>query len=885
MLPAQQASILNDQSAKPAYIALQLPDTTYIQHFTNDLPDHISFDNRYNFSPKEYFERASYRNESRDFSLDIINPGVNPEADLPYQVEYSTDGTKIIVIYHHSNNVVVYNSEDLSVVADINVGTGPERLFVMKEHIYVACYTSNDIYVISMSDFAITNIIEVQEHPCLVEVNRDESILYAGFSIGEHLKYSCLIAYDLDSNEMLWESNWPLIDDVYMLTGTIGRKVYTMSDFLLMGNDQYIVAQKKPGMNAVILDAFTGEVVNVIVKSGENVANLKTSVTKDTLFMQTHSSDIMGFYQIDAYTHETIDSVIVSNPVPMVAFYSWQKTLGVNYNGSKMFLEVLNLYGEGISVVVDFETHTSEFIEHENQSLSQVNVIQSYDRRYVISMENDYRVFDFELGEYVFFENNISLYYNYKVMASSPTDYEFIWCDFLGNNRLTSLKKDETINVFNYDDPTNLHIDTTIVCGATPEADLTYDVVWDDIYDLIFTANPLSGTICITNALTYNTDTIIEMPGISSIEQVTDDMLLMGGGDHQYLELFDIPSRSVIKKFNLTDAHIILPSPDQQYVYAFSRSQSKLVKINLDGANSSIVKQLFILDNYGYYLNWEYSYSPAISPDGKYIVMGQENTAVIIDTESLEVVCNVPVAGDYVFDMAFSHDSKRVCLVYGLTDSRYDIVYLDGADSYLEHAIFGYDSQGSLSVAYSIFGKSFYIARENDIWVVEPVTGDVTDTLYLYPPSNQLQIEVDQHGNPMVLTYRHLHYGEETYYLGEPSRQMLMDPEHHRCIIPCPGPDRVLVLDLLTTEVNEIVSKREKQKVNLYPNPVSEKLTVTADAENYTITIYDCKGQVIMNTTSTSHTKSLQLKALPSGLYFVEVKGNGWRKSEKIVKR
>jgi hypothetical protein len=309
------------------------------------------------------------------------------------------------------------------------------------------------------------------------------------------------------------------------------------------------------------------------------------------------------------------------------------------------------------------------------------------------------------------------------------------------------------------------------------------------------------------------------------------------------------------------------------------------VKINLDGANSSIVKQLFILDNYGYYLNWEYSYSPAISPDGKYIVMGQENTAVIIDTESLEVVCNVPVAGDYVFDMAFSHDSKRVCLVYGLTDSRYDIVYLDGADSYLEHAIFGYDSQGSLSVAYSIFGKSFYIARENDIWVVEPVTGDVTDTLYLYPPSNQLQIEVDQHGNPMVLTYRHLHYGEETYYLGEPSRQMLMDPEHHRCIIPCPGPDRVLVLDLLTTEVNEIVSKREKQKVNLYPNPVSEKLTVTADAENYTITIYDCKGQVIMNTTSTSHTKSLQLKALPSGLYFVEVKGNGWRKSEKIVKR
>lgn len=204
MLSAQQAAILNNSDGKPAYIALRLPDTTYIHQFRDEVPKHVTFDGQYSFSPNICFSRAPYNvPESLDFSMDTIEPGTLPEGDLPYKVAYSADGSKFIVLYRHSNNVMIYNASDYSVLANIYVGKGPEGLFVSKEHLYVTCYFSGEVYVISLSDFVIEDIIAVQPHPSLIELNASESIMYVGFPIGEYSRMACLAAYDLNSHEML----------------------------------------------------------------------------------------------------------------------------------------------------------------------------------------------------------------------------------------------------------------------------------------------------------------------------------------------------------------------------------------------------------------------------------------------------------------------------------------------------------------------------------------------------------------------------------------------------------------------------------------------------------------------------------------------------------
>jgi YVTN family beta-propeller protein len=177
---------MNDETSNPAYIFMTLPDTTYVHHFKGEIPEYISFGDKYKFSSKNYFERNPRgRDNYRDAQMDSIETGLPPEADLPYKVKYSNDGSRIIVIYHHSDNVVVYDAGDLNVLANIDVGKGPEDLFVNDDRIYVACYYSDDIYVISLDDYSIEDHFDVDPHPCVIEANQNEDIIYIGFDLVE----------------------------------------------------------------------------------------------------------------------------------------------------------------------------------------------------------------------------------------------------------------------------------------------------------------------------------------------------------------------------------------------------------------------------------------------------------------------------------------------------------------------------------------------------------------------------------------------------------------------------------------------------------------------------------------------------------------------------
>ena len=224
---AQSVGILDNQDGKSSTLFLKLPDTTYMQQFNiGQVPEHLTFDNKYMLSPNQMFDRGSFGRGTRMIdNLDSIDPGIDAEGDLPYKIKYTADGERLITICHHSNNVYIYDVDTKETLAIINVGLGPEDMVVREHQLYVCCYYSDQVYVINLDDYSISLIMRVEHHPCVIRVNSDENLIYVGCHSTEH-KGGFLTGYSLNTQTKLWSNTWPHIDQINMARGYQGRKIY-----------------------------------------------------------------------------------------------------------------------------------------------------------------------------------------------------------------------------------------------------------------------------------------------------------------------------------------------------------------------------------------------------------------------------------------------------------------------------------------------------------------------------------------------------------------------------------------------------------------------------------------------------------------------------------
>ncbi|NQT77056.1 MAG: T9SS type A sorting domain-containing protein [Bacteroidetes bacterium] len=866
---SQEISIMNDDNGQPAAILMRLPDTTYVHHIKDgQIPEHLILGDKYMLSPKELFEHGDDGNHSNYIgNMDSIEPGVLPEADLPYKVKYSPDGTKLIAMYHHTNNLYVYDTETLEPLAIINVGDGPIDMEVNEQHIYVCCYYSDDIYIINLDDYSVENSFPVEHQPCVIEVNADESIIYVGFDNGEHLDAGgFLAAYGLSAFNQLFLTYWPYIGEMWSGGGGVGRQIYSYSDFLLIGNDNYIASLQTAGNQPIILNAITGE----IEKSFDiyYTSSLAATASKDSLYIFAHRNDSLYFYCVDSYTHNVVDSMFIPQIVSMV-FWTWQDNMAVNNDGSKLFIEVHGLGWDDYAYLVDFGSH--DYIVFDLDEDAEFFKLISHDGRYVILTGEYIRVFDFETEDYTFGQFQSPHALN-KVIAISPDSYEFVISDNPGNYYCTRWKRDEYIDVYNFSDPANVVKTDSIFCGQEPEADLIHSAVLNNHHSKIITGNPLSGNISIIDAITYEVDAILDIEHISSVVNVGDDLIALSGWDSPYLLLFDLSTLSIVKEFHHERYFILIPSPDKQYLYAYCRWEGNLIKISIDGSNSFIVSSLDIVDYVAIFTNVDYRYSPEISPDGKYILFHGNGTMKIVDTETMSLVSEVSVSGSGIHDMAFTDDSKRVCIAYWwLCTNYFDIIYLDGENSYLENTVFSPVGEGGMSVAFNSIDKKFYIAKEFDIWVVDPETAIVEDTINLNVKDSQIQIGISPQGEPFVNTMKYFYFDDQEIYLKEPTRKFYVDYASQKCIIPSPGPDRVYILDFLTTEIHEIPVSKVDPDVHIYPNPTHDKLTIKSGKLIRRIEIFNSSGEKLFDKKFRNAITTLNMAAYPEGIYIVKI--------------
>lgn len=879
---AQSVGILDNENGQPSTIFLKLPDTTYIHHLKDgQIPDHLTFDDKYIINPKTMFDRGPYDNHSILIdNLDSIEPGILPEGDLPYKIKYTADGQRLIVAYHHSNNVYIYDTETNETLGIVNVGLGPEDMAVTDQHIYVCCYYSNDIYVINLDDYSIESRFSVEPQPCVIKVNDEESKIFIGFTSGEH-DHGFFAAYDLSSFEQIFESQMVNIQQINLSGwGWVGRKVYYYSNFLLVADDNYI-ATLLSGYIPMFMDPNTGEIVATITLQGHSSAITK-SLTGDTLFALNVIPDTLIFYCIDAYAHQVLDSIMVPSN-GMVVFWGWSDGLVVNNDGTKLFIET----GEGLwsnvrGFMVDFSDHSYVMRPLVGWEETQFDAMLSYDGRYVIIPGLHIRVFDFETEDYVCNQWETG-YKTTKVIAISPDSYEFIWCDHMSNYQMTTKKKDEYIDFYDFSDPTTVVKSDSIFCGQKPEADLTYNAALNNKYGKIVTANPLSANISIIDATTYEIDTILDIEHIGYVKNVTDDLMVLTGVDSPYILLFDVSTLSVVKELPNTNRYLdaVIPSPDQLYFYTYSRFDDQLSKFHLDGSNTQKIDSLEIPDTFVHNITWDLIYTPEISPDGGLIMLQNGNNFQIVHTGRMDLECTIP-SDKYVFDMAFTPDSKRVGIAHGIGKPHFTIIYLDGPNSFMEHNV-QTGTLGGYGAEYNPVDQKFYFARTVDVLTIDPVSGLIEDTLYLGVQGYQMQIGIDPNGIPVVQTERYLHYNDQGYYLREYGRLFTVDNESYKCILPRPGPDNVFVLDFLTSEIHELPTSMVDDGISIYPNPTNDRITIKSGRPINRIEIFNSGGEKLFDKNFNNAMTTLSLAYYPRGVYFIKVQAGTDVISKKLV--
>ncbi len=99
---------------------------------------------------------------------------------------------------------------------------------------------------------------------------------------------------------------------------------------------------------------------------------------------------------------------------------------------------------------------------------------------------------------------------------------------------------------------------------------------------------------------------------------------------------------------------------------------------------------------------------------------------------------------------------------------------------------------------------------------------------------------------------------------------------------------------VLTNTVLDIINRKEgidnlgnaAQSVLLYPNPADNILTISAGTSHYSsYTLTNALGQVLQQQDITNNLTTVNIKSLPAGLYYVQVRGKDGVNTQKFIKK
>jgi hypothetical protein len=319
------------------------------------------------------------------------------------------------------------------------------------------------------------------------------------------------------------------------------------------------------------------------------------------------------------------------------------------------------------------------------------------------------------------------------------------------------------------------------------------------------------------------------------------------------------------------------------------KGTARITKINIDGASSSVIDYVDVGATSGVYSGYDFElYSTsAMSPDEQMILVGYDHpqnghVVNIVSTETMELLTSVNTPDHSIYDFAFTDDSKRALAVTGPWSCLGFIIYLNMEDSYLEHSFAV--NFGSFSADYNSVDGLFYILGQTGyINKMNPETAEIIGSWPTYIDNN-LRIEIDKHGLPMVLTTTSMIYDRESYAMPGASSHLVYNEEYDLFLSAVAGPDVICVFDPKMVGIQQF-SPGKDQDISIFPNPATEQIFIKSTSEITRVKVCNMAGDEVYSKDFNDRNVKLSTSGLKPGVYVVDVMTGNGNRAGKIVVR
>ncbi len=816
-------------------------------------------------------------NGFQDYIKTDIDPGPAPEGDYMGWVTFTNDGDRVLLTNRVTNNITVFDWSTMEVITNIDVGDYPGGIAVSDSYAVVACAFSDEIYIINLNDYAIDTVFSLpsSQQPWVIRMSPDGNKAYVACDISN----TCEV-FDLQTKEhVLTINNFPISLMSWSFISENGRNAFTFSNFEVTPDNNYLIVGDRND-TLFFFNTTTGAIDDTIT----GIPNCPAvGLSGDGSFaVALSTTDPAIVHQIDLMTHTITNSVTLTGHYISMAY-----EVGVNFDGSKAFVAI----GGNQSAMVRFAT--SDFIVIP-QTYTPFWIGTSPDHSYAISGQYRFSIIDFAtetvLGQYI----GNSQYRG----AVSPVESRAVGFDF---------GRHEGIYFYDYSTPTAPNYRGTMIAGLEPEGDAPRRVAITPDGSKAVVTNVLSSNAVIVDLNTYTVDTLIPIGNRVQNVEITSDSrwAVVCGFESNSLKIIDLNSNEVVADV-LTGSRVgvVSISPDDHYAYAGNIVPNTVSVVELAGAASNEITEIpcgvigVVWAAYGVSSDVE------ASPTGEYVLVAAsfDDEVKVIDTVSHTVVASLPV-GDFPIQIAFN-DSGNYATVTNCFDDTYTILHIDGAAS----SVVGSFSQGDypLRLAYNPvldeMGIGYYIDKK--IVNINPVTGELISTDDYSTYGYLTQVLFDENGEPLVLTSvvgstpGHIHRGEDTIALPAVPSYFDYCPAVQKAVVTMPGPDWISVIEWDTgvKEVTTIPLSGETMLHSLAPNPFYKAINIeflVRYNEHVALSVYDVSGRCVAKLADRKFTPGIHNVVwdgtdsdhshLSAGIYFVEMRTDGFRSTEKIL--
>jgi YVTN family beta-propeller protein len=786
-----------------------------------------------------------------------LDPGVLPEGDYMGNCTFTPDGQRIILTNRITNVVTIWDWNSMDVLSNIFVGEYPSCVAANNEFAVIGCQFADSVYIINLSDYSIAAILPTAEQPSGIQLSPDGNTAYVACDIDD----VCMVI-DLPTLNVSGQINdFPIYLQTFSWAAQVGRNWVKYNGFVVLP-DGNSIAISDPDGDVVFFSTQTYlETGRISIESPRAVS---LSGDGNYLLCASNPNNTCTVHQID------LSDLSIKHTVEVSGNYLATNAIVGNQDGSKAYIGT----GNNTSTLIRFETE--DFISFTNTYTAFWLGI-SHDHQYAVSGQNRFSIIDFDSETIV--DQHLGL--NQSFGTVSPVSNHVFGYDPL---------RFEGAYFFDFTDPSDIEYRGYRLSGLDPEGDTPGSVAISPDGTKAVSINNLSYNCSVINLETMETEAVIDLEEACYHVKITPDgqWAVCGGYNLNTIKILDLSDNSLATTVYTGQRPMVIElSPDGQYAYVGNIKQNTLSKVELDGANSSLVTSV-PCGVIGVYMPFYGLRSAVIAnPDGNSVLVAAsfDDKVKVFDTQTNQIVASLST-GDFPLDIAFNEDGNLACVI-NVFDNTFNILSIDGASSSVlyQNSING---QYPVDVSYNAEDGLFWICTSGgkNINKVDPFTGDLVEVIYYsgvpfhtaFDPQGIAIIQIQGSDN---VEHKVL-YGEHEFVLPGNAAPLSYTTSAAMLGVPIPGPDYLSMIDLSVYQgINESAMNED---IFIYPVPAGERLFMRSKLKYEFIEIINSEGKMVLKSDDFEE-EGLDISMLEAGLYILKVTGRNLSVSRRFVVR